>query len=268
MEHWIRALPQRFNVARGAGGEVLAFYVFARDDDGLDTLAAKDPLLRSWRAHLAQNPVSGATLFMRQLLAADPAEHAPERAACILDLKRAYFERWDLSRVYAAASAGTIAGPVMRRLGFRPLSTPRRGAPGSIVLDLPGSGLIDWVAALVGSVARAEAGTELRFARDRREVTIGGAVVQLTPLEAGVLAMLMDRAPAVVTREALIETVWQRAFVGSNVVDAVIRTLRRKLAAEKHCVVTVPKSGYRFISVRERSRAVESKTPRTSLRER
>jgi hypothetical protein len=248
MERWAQQLPHRFNVARGGDGKVRAFYVFARDDDALDALSKSDPLLTSWRTHLAQNGVAGATLFMRQLLAADPADDAPERAACILDLKRVYFERWDLSRVYAAVSAGAIEGPVMRRLGFRPLRVPRDGMPGSMVLDLPGSGLVGWIATLVGASAGAKTGADLRFARDRREVTVEGTVVQLTPLEAGVLATLVDRAPAVVTREALIEAVWQRAFVGSNVVDAVIRTLRYKLGSEKRCIVTVPKSGYRFVA--------------------
>ena len=71
-------------------------------------------------------------------------------------------------------------------------------------------------------------------------------VVELTPLEAQVLAELIDRAPAVVRREELIERVWRRAFVGSNVVDTVIRTLRRKLGSKRDCVQTVAKSGYRY----------------------
>jgi len=71
-------------------------------------------------------------------------------------------------------------------------------------------------------------------------------VVELTPLEAQVLAELIDRAPAVVRREELIERVWRRAFVGSNVVDTVIRTLRRKLGSKRDRVQTVAKSGYRY----------------------
>ncbi len=174
-------------------------------------------------------------------------------ACCILDLKRYYFERWDLSRIYIAADAGAIAGPVMRRLGFRPLSMPREDMPGSMALDLPGAGLKGWVCALVGVPAPplpASAGppTALDFVRDRREVMVGGAMVRLTRLEANVLAALMDRAPAVVPSEELIETVWRRAFVGSNVVDTVVRTLRRKLGPESRRIVTVPKAGYRFLA--------------------
>jgi hypothetical protein len=245
MERWTRVLPHRFSVARGQDNRVLAFYVYARDDDALDELAS-DPLLTAWRVHLLQDPARGGTLFMRALLAADPADDTPERAACILDLKRAYFERWDLSRIYVAASAAAIEGPVMRRLGFLPLSAAHDGVPGSMVLNLPGAGVVGWIAALLG-VQAAPSATALSFARDRREIAIDGAVVRLTPLEADVLAALIDRAPAVVTRETLIGTVWQRNFVGSNVVDAVVRTLRRKLGSERRRIVTVPKSGYRFL---------------------
>ena len=244
---WARALPHRFHVARGAGSDVVAFYVHARPEDGLDGLATVDPLLATWQTHLARHRVPGSVIFLRQLLATDPDDSAPARAACILDLKRYYFERWNLSRVYTVASSDMIAGPLMRRLGFQPLTEPRDGLPGSMVLDLPGAGLIGWVSALVGIAQPSPAADVLTFARDRREVVVNGATVGLTRLEAEVLAALMDRAPAVVTREDLIATVWQRAFVGSNVVDAVVRTLRQKLGTESRRVATIPKAGYRFL---------------------
>ena len=72
----------------------------------------------------------------------------------------------------------------------------------------------------------------------------------LTRLEAEVLAALMDAAPRSVGREALIETVWRRTVVGSNVVDAVIRTLRAKLGPHRDLVQTVPGLGYRLWSSR------------------
>lgn len=249
IEHWARVLPHRFSVARGPGGEVLAFYVYAHGDDAVDELAPFDALLASWLTHRAHNDVAGGTLFLRQLLAAEPGDARPERAACTLDVKRVYFERWNLARVYTAARLDVIEGPVMRRLGFRPLSLPRDGLPGSMVLELPGAGLVGWVSALVGVPAvPSAAATAFDFARDRREVTIDDRTVHLTRLEAGVLAMLIDHAPAVVTRDALIDTVWQRAFVGSNVVDAVMRTLRRKLGTASRQIATVPKAGYRLLS--------------------
>jgi hypothetical protein len=242
VEAWTRALPHRFSVARAADGGVLAFHCHAHaDEEGLDRLAAADPLLAGWRAHLARHPVVGAALFLRQLLAREPGVDRPERAACILDIKRAYIARWDLARIYTAASAESLAAPVMRRLGFR----PHDGLPGTMIMDLPGAGLVGWISALVGVVPVAP--LPFAFARDRREVTVGGVATRLTKREADVLVMLIDRAPAVVTREALIDEVWRRTFVGSNVVDAVVRTLRRKLGPESGRIETVPKAGYRFV---------------------
>lgn len=246
LESWIRFLPDRFSVARDASGSVLAFYVFAREGDRLDEVTAADPLLSLWREHHRSDPKSGEVIFLRQLLAANNRPDAPERAACLLDLKRAYFERWNLSRVYTAASASAIGNPVYRKLGFRLLTEAKGRLAGSMVLELPDSGLIGWVSRLVGVISTPAAAPEFDFIRDRREVTIEGKVCRLTRLEAEVLAMLIDRSPAVVGREEMISTIWKRVHVGSNVVDTVVRSLRRKLGPAGSRVGTVPKSGYRL----------------------
>lgn len=248
VEVWARVLPHRFNVARAADGRVLAFYLYARGDDRLGEIAAADSLISGWRDHHRRDGKGGQVIFLRQLLAANGQDDAPERAACLLDLKRAYFERWDLSRVYTAASKRAIESPVYRRLGFRPLSEPADGLPGSMVLELPATGLVGWISTLVGVESPAASNSMLNFARDRREVTIGDAVYQLTRLEAEVLAMLIDRSPAVVTREDMISAIWKRVHVGSNVVDTVIRSLRKKLGQAGPRIATVPKSGYRLVA--------------------
>ena len=90
-------------------------------------------------------------------------------------------------------------------------------------------------------------GDNLDFARDRREIAVRGRAIELTPLEAQVLGELIDHAPAVVRREDLIERIWRRAYVGSNVVDTVVRTLRKKLGPRRDCIQTVPKAGYRYV---------------------
>ena len=106
-----------------------------------------------------------------------------------------------------------------------------------MVLEVPGGDMIEWVSALVDAGTHGMAhGDELDFARDRREIVVGGRAIELTPLEAQVLAELIDRAPAVVRREDLIERIWRRAYVGSNVVDTVVRTLRKKLGSRRDCI--------------------------------
>ncbi|WP_019929930.1 response regulator transcription factor [Nocardia sp. BMG111209] len=73
---------------------------------------------------------------------------------------------------------------------------------------------------------------DLAVDRSRRRVQRAGILLTLTPKEFGVLELLVDRAGAVVTRTELIECCWdEMAEPASNVVDAVIVQLRRKLGA-------------------------------------
>lgn len=247
LQAWAQRLPQRFSVARGAGGEVLAFYLFARQDDPLAGLGTLDPLFAEWQRHLAAHPVKPEVLFIRHISARDSKGQAAARAACVLDLKRNYIERWGMARIYCHSSGED--DQVLQRLGFRALQQPRTDLPATMVLEVPGGDIVEWVCALADAASNAKpSGGELAFTRDRREIVIDGKSVELTPLEAQVLAELMDRAPAVVGREDLIQRVWRRSIVGSNVVDTVIRTLRRKLGRQRDCVQTVAKAGYRYVS--------------------
>jgi DNA-binding winged helix-turn-helix (wHTH) protein len=246
IEVWAQRLPHRFSVARGSEGEVLAFYLFARQDDPHSGLGADDPLFAAWQAHLAANPVEGEILFIRQMAARANGANPPGRTACILDLKRNYIERWGMARIYTQAFAEDR--DLLLRLGFRPLEQPQPGTPDTMVLEVPGGDMIEWVSALIDAGSRGMAhGDNLDFVRDRREVVVEGRAIELTPLEAQVLSELIDHAPAVVRREDLIERIWRRAYVGSNVVDTVVRTLRKKLGPRRDCIQTVAKAGYRYV---------------------
>ncbi|HKU08860.1 MAG TPA: winged helix-turn-helix domain-containing protein [Bradyrhizobium sp.] len=257
IEGWARRLPHRFSVARGSEGEVLAFYLFARQDDPHSGLAALDPLFAAWQAHLAANPVEGEILFIRQMSARARGAYPAGRTACILDLKRNYIERWGMARIYCYAIADDR--DLLHRLGFRPLEQPQAGVPDTMVLEVPGGDIIEWVSALVDASPRGKADDDdLDFARDRREIVVDGRAIELTPLEAQVLGELIDRTPAVVRREDLIERIWRRAHVGSNVVDTIVRTLRKKLGPKRDCIQTIPKAGYRYVrSGTPAERAVE-----------
>jgi DNA-binding winged helix-turn-helix (wHTH) protein len=226
---------------------VLAFYLFARQDDPHYGIGAVDPLFAGWRAHLAANPVEGEVLFIRQIAARADGAFPPGRTACVLDLKRNYVERWGVARIYSCAFAEDR--DLLPRLGFRPLERPQAGTPDTMVLDIPGGDMIAWFAALIDAGPRGIApGDNLDFARDRREIVVEGRAIELTPLEAQVLGELIDRAPAVVRREDLIECIWRRAYVGSNVVDTVVRTLRKKLGSRRDCIQTVSRAGYRYVA--------------------
>ena len=68
-------------------------------------------------------------------------------------------------------------------------------------------------------------------------------------LEFGVLECLLDREGQAVTRASLIQDVWGHSYTGgSNVIEAVVRSLRKKLRERAACVETVSGVGYRFRS--------------------
>ncbi|MEU6058075.1 response regulator transcription factor [Streptomyces sp. NPDC047097] len=92
--------------------------------------------------------------------------------------------------------------------------------------------------ARVGSLARRAPGrlpvqlrcADLELDGARREVRRGGVLLTLTPKEYAVLHRLLVHQETVVTRSALIEHCWdEMADPASNVVDAVMAGLRRKL---------------------------------------
>ena len=80
-----------------------------------------------------------------------------------------------------------------------------------------------------------------------REVRRNGREITLTPREFQVLDLLMRRAGRVVTRIALLDTVWGAdAEVGFNTVDAFVSALRRKLErpGEQRLIHTVLAIGF------------------------
>jgi two-component system KDP operon response regulator KdpE len=82
----------------------------------------------------------------------------------------------------------------------------------------------------------------------RRRVTIRGELLHLTPIEYGILVILMRRAGKVVTHEDMLRAVWgetyQRDF---SVLRVNISRLRQKLEENPRrptYIVTVPGQGY------------------------
>jgi len=70
----------------------------------------------------------------------------------------------------------------------------------------------------------------LRLDPKRRTVTVGGEPVELTKREFDLLHYLLKNKGLVVTREALLENVWDTDFDGgTNTVDVYVRFLRSKI---------------------------------------
>ena len=121
---------------------------------------------------------------------------------------------------------------------------------GDEVADLANGFLLGAAGARTRSADTQEAaGCDLDIAN--RCLRIDGAEVALTPLEFGVMRVLVDAEHQVVTRDQLLEAVWNQSFEGSNKIDVVISALRRKLGPWAASIETVIGHGYRFSAWRQ-----------------
>jgi hypothetical protein len=174
-------------------------------------------------------------------------------AACWLDVKRAYLEHVTSQRLYVA---GTGDPPqALLAMGFEvaeALDQPRpRGGPlRTAVLEFGPEGVLGWLARLVDAQLRAPPGAPNAPAcaldEAARALRVAGRRVPLTRLEFGFLRYLRDRPDQVVGRDELLREVWGQQYGGSNVVDAVVKSLRRKLGAYAGAIATETGHGYRF----------------------
>jgi hypothetical protein len=157
--------------------------------------------------------------------------------------------RPNLRRVYVAVRDLPTYAPVAQELGISPIDNAHRKLDGALyhsaVLDL-GPGSVDgWLTGLVAT----ELGVEEDGVLDvgARELVVGGHRVGLTKLEFGVMRHLYEREGRAVSRADLVENVWGYDYQGgSNVVDVVVRSLRKKLGESASVVQTVRGVGYRF----------------------
>jgi two-component system response regulator RegX3 len=99
---------------------------------------------------------------------------------------------------------------------------------------------------------------EIRLDPERREVTRAGEAVELSRKEFELLHRLMQDAGTVVTRERLIEDVWDMNWFGSTkTLDFHVSSLRRKLdddPSDPRYVHTLRGVGFRFSSAGEAER--------------
>ncbi|HEY6887617.1 MAG TPA: winged helix-turn-helix domain-containing protein, partial [Solirubrobacter sp.] len=195
-------------------------------------------------------PPGQKTLVHRRTLAVGAGEApGPVLAAAMLDVKRDYFTmRPHLGRLYFAVADPEPLMPALVTLGFALLEQP--AVVGDVAfhlaaLDFGPESIDGWLADL----AAAELGiprSPLLDAGDRT-VDVEGLRVRLSPLEFGVLEALHERAGRPVSRVDLLATVWGTDYTGgSNVVDVVVRALRRKLDASAGRIETVRGVGYRL----------------------
>lgn len=256
LQHWWERLPEAFSVVRDRDGSTVGMAcVFERSvADEADLLA--DAVTADWCDHLRREPIGPReqALFVRvHLSRAAGAGPSPELSAMMLDLKRAYMElRPRLRRVYTLYYPHTPMWTFLSRVGFRPLPAARATQDGPayqpMVLDF-GPGSVDgWLAELVANELSV-ADEAVHLDRAARELVVDERRVPLTPLEFMVMQYLMEREGQAVSRTALLDDIWHDSYQGgSNVVDVVVRSLRKKLGPRASAIETVSRLGYRYRS--------------------
>jgi hypothetical protein len=250
---WWRRLPEAFHVAIDRQGRCAGFHLTFDPSDVDRGWIGADPVTAAWREHLREDPMPAgqSALFLRRWLASEEGERPGDvQAACWLDIKRIYMDaRPALRRVYLAVEDLAPYAPVAAELGFLPFDGPVSLGERSIhsaVLDFGPRSVDGWLAELAGAGLGIEGERELLDARSR-ELVLPDGRVELTPLEYGLLSYLMEREGEAVSRDDLLRDVWQSvATSSSNVVDAVVATLRRKLGDEAARVQTIRGVGYRY----------------------
>ena len=252
-ELWWKHMMRAFHMVRDAAGSAVGYYCMARPDELFQDWMRQDPVAGHWQRHLSLRGASNRVpaLFLRRWLSIEDGEHpCAVQAAAWIDIKRTYLElRPGLRRVYLALQDVGPYGPVATQLGFTVLEDLSEEIGGSTyytaMLDFGPASVDGWISDLVAA--------ELGIAEDRlldpatRELVLDGRRIALTRLEYGLISALENRAGEAVARAELLQSVWGKNYEGgSNVVDAVVRGLRRKCGADADILETVRGVGYRL----------------------
>jgi DNA-binding winged helix-turn-helix (wHTH) protein len=251
---WWASQPEAVFAVRDRDGQMVGFYCMADASTLSPEILRADPIAHAWAQHVRRHPLAPGqhTLFYRRWLSLEHGESPSAiQAACWLDAKRAYMElRPALQRVYTTVCELSVYAPTIQRLGFRVVPEcqvdldGQRYATG--VLDF-GPGSVDgWLAGLVATELGVDEEPRLLDV-DAHELILGERRVGLTRLEFAVMQYLHRHAGKAVSRTVLLENVWGYSYDGgSNVVDVVVRGLRKKLEDRAQVIETVSGVGYRL----------------------
>ena len=257
LSRWWAAAPQTFSAVYDQTGKVVGFYCLFEPHTVPKRILQQDPVVKGWLSHLRQDPIpkGQSVLFLRRWLS-ESAGEAPSavQAACWLDIKRTYLAlRPKLRRVYMTVNDLAPYASAAQTLGFRPIESASSRLDArtyhTATLDFGPSSVDGWLARLVA--AELGMGKKDIVDLEGRSLIVDRRRVPLTRLEFAVVHYLHERKGKPVARVSLIRDVWGHQYdVGSNVVDVVIKSLRKKLGKRSDMVETVTGYGYRFTTDR------------------
>jgi hypothetical protein len=153
--------------------------------------------------------------------------------------------RPNLRRVYLTVDDLTPYAAAAQKLGFTVIEEACGIGYQSAMLDFGPSSVDGWLARLLAAELGVEESGLVDFAA--HELVIDGRRVGLSKLELGVMEFLYRRPGEAVSRHSLLAHVWEQSYDGGgNVVDVVVRSLRKKLGERSSLIETVHGVGYRF----------------------
>jgi hypothetical protein len=258
LEQWWQYHPESFFVTRDEHGRVQGFYQAIVASKVHKNVLGGDSLAASWAKDLPRAEDRAATLWLRRTLDRDTGESPSSgQAACWLDIKRTYLElRPRLRWIYTCYCDAELYRRPFEQLGFQLMDEGRPAIDGAMQhtfrLDMGVDSVDGWLGNLLaretGAVGADAALSGMLLDEQARELLVNGSRVGLTPLEFGVLSYLMARPKKAVARYELVEAVWGygKEASTSNVVEAVVRSVRQKLGAHRDALETVRGVGYRY----------------------
>ena len=114
------------------------------------------------------------------------------------------------------------------------------------VLDFGPASVDGWLTRIIATELQVNEDSILDVAQ--HQLVLADRRVALTKLEFEVFKYLFERPGAVVERASLLRDVWGYDYAGgSNVIEALVKSLRRKLGERASAIETVRGQGYRFV---------------------
>jgi hypothetical protein len=251
LKHWWQVQPSAFYVARGRRREAAGFYCMLKVHPFDDGAQFSDPITQMWWQHLQAHPIpeKQIALFVPCWLGAEAGEEpSPVQGLLWMDIKRTYMEYPQTRRIYNTFRDGKFWIPIFESLGFRviePLPLVDSKPYVNVMNDFGAQLVPGWMAGLVD----VQLGITPPIVLDveARSLLVGNKRTRLTPLEFELMRYLIQNEEKAISRDELLNWVWGYEYAGgSNVVDGMVRSLRRKLGDYADCIETVSGIGYKL----------------------
>jgi DNA-binding winged helix-turn-helix (wHTH) protein len=255
VEAWWADVRGGFRIARDRSGTPRGFAVTADMGRLTRRVLDVDPIARRWRDDLRRRPIpAGQTTTTYCFERGDPADPGQEdvHAALVLDLHRAWLEgRPALRRHYGTGRLPWPTRSPWLGLGYAPVAGGPVDVEGSLrypfQIDFGPGSLDSWLSRLIATELQIDEASMLDH--DQRQLVLRDGRVDLTRLEFELFRYLTERPGSVVDRQALLREVWGYEDAGgSNVLEALVRSLRGKLGEQASVITTVRGVGYRFMA--------------------